>query len=250
MADIPGAESPDEWPGALDEHRPRPTARVPPLPRTQQLCQTLVREVGLDGAAAAMITDSGARDLVHATDPVSAHLDELQFSLAEGPCLDAYTRRAPVLAPDLTDGPSRARWPAFAEAASAAGAAATFAFPMMSGDVCFGVLELYRREPGPLAAAALATVEAGVDALTRVALEEIFGSAETDENLSSWPARLTTAHAEVHQAAGMVAVHLQVGVDDAFARLRAAAYSRGTSLSELARGVLDGQTRMDKDTSP
>lgn len=54
------------------------------VPRTQQLCEELVRSLALDGAAVAMITDTGERDLVHATDPVIAHLDELQFTLTEG----------------------------------------------------------------------------------------------------------------------------------------------------------------------
>lgn len=245
MAYVHGADGRDGWPGALDDPRPEPAAWVLPLPRTHQLCQTLARGLGLDGGAVAMMTDTGERDLVHATDPVSAHLDELQFSLAEGPCVDACTGRVPVLAPDLAALACRVQWPVFAEAASAAGAAATFAFPMMSGGVCFGVLELYRRATGPLDAAALSTVEAGVAALTRVALDEILGSADADGHPHSWPARLTTAHAEVHQAAGMVSVHLRVSVDDAFARLRGAAYSRGTSLTELARGVLTGLTRLD-----
>jgi hypothetical protein len=237
----------EPWPGALEDHRPQPRGWVRSVPRTQQLCQALAAAVELDGAAVAMITKAGERDLVHATDPVIGHLDELQFTLAEGPCLDAHATGAPVLAHDLTDTGSRARWPVFALEASAAGAAAAFAFPMVSAEVGFGVLELYRRTPGPLGAADLETVLAAVEAVTRVALDELFGSPATEAHPHSWPGRLSTAHAGVHQAAGMVAVHLGVSIPDAMARLRAAAYSQGTSLAELADRVLTGTTRLDKD---
>lgn len=94
-----------------------------------------------------MIGDTGERDLVHATDPVVAHLDELQFTLADGPCLDACGSVAPVLVDDLRGGSSRTRWPVFAQEACAAGAVAVFAFPLVTGAVGFGVLELDRRHP-------------------------------------------------------------------------------------------------------
>lgn len=236
-----------EWPGALDEHRPATEGDRWAVPATQQLSATLVRALGLDGAAVAMIGDTGERDLVHATDPVIALLDELQFTLAEGPCLDAYSSVAPVLVDDLREEGCRTRWPVFAQEAYAAGAVAVFAFPMVTGAVCFGVLELYRRTPGPLAAQAQRTAGDAVEALTKVALTELLGP-ETDLE-SSWPARLTVEHAEVHQAAGMVAVHLGTSVPDAMARLRATAYTQSTSLTELAHRVLTGQTRLDKDTS-
>lgn len=201
----------------------------------------------MGGAAVAMISDAGERDLVHATDPVIAQLDELQFTLAEGPCLDAYRTRAPMLAPNLLDPGSRDRWPSFAQEASAAGAGAVFAFPLVTEAVCFGVLEFYRPTPGRLAEQQLHTVTVSVEALTRVALAELFGADSTQADPHSWPAGLTAEHAEVHQAAGMVAVHLGTSVVDALARLRAAAYSDNTSLTELAHRVLTGQTRVDKD---
>lgn len=245
--DSGGGSRDREWPGALHEHRPATDSDRRAVPATQQLSTTLVRALSLDGAAVAMISDTGERDLVHATDPLIAQLDELQFTLAEGPCLDAYGSAAPVLVADLLDDDSQQRWPVFAQEASNAGASAVFAFPLVTGDVCFGVLELYRRSPGPLAATAVETVVVAVEALSKVALAELLGPAPDLD--SSWPARLTMEHAEVHQAAGMVAVQLSTSVPDAMARLRASAYSQNTSLTELAHRVLTGQTRLDKDTS-
>ena len=55
------------------------------------------------------------------TDEVSEQLAELQLTLGEGPLLDASASGGPVLASDLADGESRARWPAFAPAAAGPG---------------------------------------------------------------------------------------------------------------------------------
>lgn len=238
-------DRPDPTPGEQAPLRDHPSRT---LPRTEQLCQTLVEALGMDGASVAMITDTGSRDLVHASDPLVAHLDELQFTLAEGPCLDAYRTLAPVLIERLEDEGSRAVWPVFALQASVAGADAVFAFPLLVGDSCFGVLELYRRTPGPLSAASLETVQVAVDAVTQVALDELSASGAASAEPSSWPGRLTDGHAGAHQAAGMVAVHLGTDVEDAMARLRAAAFSQELSLAELAERVLSSSTRLDKDT--
>ena len=128
-----------------------------------------------------------------------------------------------------------------------AGAVAVFAFPLFASDVCFGVLELYRRTPGDLDDEARLTVEATRDAIVRIALEELLGPDATTARPHSWPAQLTAAHAGVHQAAGMVAVQLEVSLETAMARLRAQAYSEGATLTELATRVLAGSTRLDKD---
>lgn len=230
-------------------HARRPSATPPAPNRTQWLCRAAVAELSVDGAAVAMVTPSGERDLVHATDAVIAHLDELQFSLAEGPCLDAVRTGFPVLVSDLRAGGAPARWPVFARDAEQAGAAAVFAYPLSLQAVTFGVLELYRRTPGPLRAGEDEAVASVQQAMARVALDELLGPPETAEDPHSWPARLTAAHARVHQAAGVVAVHHDLPVADALARLRAAAYTRGIPLTELADGVLAGRTELDKDPS-
>lgn len=118
------------------------------------------------------------------------------------------------------------------------------------GEVCFGVLELYRRVPGSLDTADARVIAVALEAMAGVALEELIGPAETPEQPHSWPGRLSAAHARVHQAAGMVAVHLDLSVDDALARMRATAYSQTIPLPELADSVITGHTRLGRDTPP
>jgi hypothetical protein len=78
--------------------------------------------------------------MVHGSDVVAARLGDLQFDLGEGPSVDAFRERQPVLVPDVGDSGAAAgeRWPAFAPAGLAAGARALFAFPLQLGAAQLG----------------------------------------------------------------------------------------------------------------
>src|SRR5947207_856068 len=62
-----------------------------------------------------------ARETVHATDAVAGELEELQLTLGQEPCVDAYTDGGPVLAVDLRARDYLPRWPAFPPAAGRGG---------------------------------------------------------------------------------------------------------------------------------
>jgi AmiR/NasT family two-component response regulator len=59
----------------------------------------------------------------------------------------------------------------------------------------------------------------------------------------SWSKR-----AEIHQATGMVIAQLGINPTDAFARLRAHAFTEGVSLGDVARDVVARRLHFTKDT--
>ncbi len=59
--------------------------------------------------------DANRLQTVCATDDVSEALETLQFTLGEGPCVQAVSTGRPVLVSDLR---RPTRWPRFAEAAN------------------------------------------------------------------------------------------------------------------------------------
>ncbi len=75
----------------------------------------------------------------------------MQYTLGEGPCVDAYQKDMVVSEPDLAD-PETVRWLAFTPPALQAGVRAVFGFPLRVGTVRLGALNLYRDRPGPLGA--------------------------------------------------------------------------------------------------
>ena len=73
---------------------------------------------------------------------------ELQFTLGEGPCLDAFLAGVPTFAVDLAN--RGGRWPMFSTQAAELGVLAEFSLPMRLGSAPVGVLDLSREEPGML----------------------------------------------------------------------------------------------------
>ena len=122
--------------------------------RSRHICQLCSQLLGVTGAGISMVTATGNRGVVCATDEVSARIEELQFTLGEGVCVEAVASGAPVMVADL-HGPGAAggeRWPAFMEGVAAAGVRAIFALPLRIGVVSVGALDLYRDVPGTLTA--------------------------------------------------------------------------------------------------
>ena len=89
------------------------------------------------------------RGSLSTTDDVSQLIEELQYTLGEGPCVDAYQQDSVVAEPDLAE-PVARRWPAFTPPALQAGVRAVFGFLLRVGTVRLGALNLYRDRPGLL----------------------------------------------------------------------------------------------------
>ena len=173
----------------------------------------------------------------------------LQFTLGEGPCVDAFAAAHPVLVPDLAAVPA-ARWPAFTRAAQAFDVRAVFAFPLRVGAAELGILNAYRREAGALdgrataLALAFAAVTVGALVDAQAGLSDP-APADGDGTMGG----VLGAQYVVYQAQGMTMVDLGVPLVDALARLRARAFAEGRPLHEIAQDVVDGRLRLDPDTS-
>jgi hypothetical protein len=210
-----------------------------------RVCRASVVLLSLRGAGLSLIADGELRRTAGVSDPGIAAVQELQLTLGEGPCIDASRTGAVVLEPDLAD-PVVVRWPAFAEAGVSAGVLALFAFPLEIGAIRIGVLVLYRDRPGALSEDELAYGLVLADVATHVILGLQAGAAADTsyEFLASEPPHWP----EIHQATGMLAVQLGVGLDEAFVRLRARAFADGRPLRVLAREVVDGHLRLRDST--
>ena len=209
------------------------------------------------GGAWVTATASGQPDFVmFVTDPVCERLSELQLTLGEGPCHDVLASAAPVLAADLGDAESSRRWPAFTSAAREHGAEAVFAFPLIVGAILPGVLGTYRRSAGPLAGGRLGDLLILSDAATLLLLDGADGrtTAPGGDGDGGWldgqSPDLALHRAEVDQATGMLTVQLGVTVAEAFARLRAYAYSEDRRLADVARDIVARRLRLDPDLDP
>ncbi len=180
---------------------------------------------------------------VCSTDELSALIEELQFTLGEGPCVDAHRQDRPAGEPDLAR-PHTPRWPAFSPHAVDAGVNAIFAFPLRLGGARLGALDLYRDQAGRL------TDEQHGDTL---AMADITTRAILAVQANAPPGRLATEledcadfHYVVHQASGMVAAQLEISVGEALIRLRAHAFGNDRRLAQVADDVVARTLRFDE----
>jgi len=204
------------------------------------LAVACVRSLPVSGVGLALMTDDGPAGIIAATDGAAMELEELQFTLGEGPCVDASQTGRPVLQPDLAR-TAPLRWPAFAGGALEAGVRALFAFPLRVGAIRVGVLDLYRDRAGPLSTDELAEALSFADAATLLLLHEQANTAAS----SAVP--VLDDRAEVHQATGVVSVQAAVGLAEALVLLRARAFADQRALGDLARDVLTGTESFRKD---
>lgn len=194
----------------------------------------------MSGAGIMLMSGDIPRGSLCTTDKVSALIEDLQYTLGEGPCVDAYRQNRPVLEPDLAH-PATSRWVAFGGPALDAGARAVFGFPLQVGAARLGALNLYRDRAGAL------TDHQHADALV---MADIAAQAVLVLQADAPPGKLAAAldtsadfHYVVHQAAGMVAAQLDVSVAQALIRLRAYAFGNNRPLHEVARDVVARELR-------
>lgn len=209
----------------------------------EQVCRACVVGLDVDGAAISLLTASSARETLCATDATVELLEDLQFSLGEGVCMEAAVTGRPVLVPDLHHSTEVSRWPIFAAAVvDQSEVGALFAVPLQWGTINLGVLDLYRRVPGSLSDAQLRDAVGAADVAALM-----FLGVRTDPGDGAWLDHSVHGRAEIHQATGMVLAQLGVNATDALARMRAYAFVEQRLLSDVAHDVVARRLRFTQD---
>ena len=201
-----------------------------------RICRACVDGLGVDGAAISLLTTSAARQTLAATDEIAELLEDLQFTLNEGACVEAATTGRPVLVPDLRRGSEVAQWPVFAAAVmERSPVRALFALPLQWGAVNLGVLDLYRLTARGLDDEQLQDALSSADT---AALMMLGLRTDPDHGGAGWLDHAVAHRAEVHQATGMVSIQLDISAPEALARMRAHAFVHDRLLNDVARDVV------------
>ncbi|MER6954044.1 ANTAR domain-containing protein [Streptomyces sp. NPDC000618] len=235
--------------GLVAEEAARRGARVGVV----DVCTAAVAALPVGGAGLSAMSTAAASHPLCSTDDISEKLEELQLTLGEGPCVDAFARGSAVLTPDLLTVEPQEHWAVFAAAALEAGARAVFSLPLRMGAIRPGVLDLYAGVPTVLGTEELADALAFADLATLLLLGTRIDETGAPGDGPA-PDRgfedLGAYRAEIDQASGMLTVQLGVGIEEAFVRLRAHAYAQGRRLADVAADVVARRLRFPPDTEP
>jgi hypothetical protein len=227
--------------------------------------QSCVDGLDVDGGSISLLTATELRQTLWASDELAELLEDLQFSLGEGACVEAATTGRPVLVDDLHHSAEAARWPIFAAAvAERTPIRALFALPLQWGSIKLGVMDLYRLAAGGLSSA---QYRDAITAAETAALMMLGQRTDPDPSRhddpahrdghallaadgdgdGQWLEHAVSHRAEIHQATGMVLAQLGVSATEALARLRGHAFVEQRLLIDVARDVVARRLRFTEE---
>jgi hypothetical protein len=220
----------------------------------RRICRVCIAGLEVDGAVLSVLTATVSRTTLWASDATAELIEELQFTLNEGACMEAASTGRAVFVPDLHHATETARWPVFAAAvAERTPVRALFALPLQWGAVNLGVLDLYRVRPGGLTAVQYRDALSAADVAALMMLgqrtdpSDAGGIGDDDGTGGKWLDEASGHHAEVHQATGMVLAQLGISATEALARLRAHAFAEQRLLVDVARDVVARRLRFTEE---
>jgi hypothetical protein len=190
----------------------------------------------VDGAGISVFADP-VRVPVGASDDAAAVAERLQFTVGQGPCLDAHATGLPV---QVGEADLAGNWPVYYDRlVTRTPFRGVSAFPLAAELARTGSLDLFFRHPEPKGIGT-ADVDAVRGRITTELVNEelVSGGGQAPSWLDS-PA--ATARQQVLIAIGMASVALDLPTGDALAALRAYAYGHDTTLDELAADLVTGR---------
>ncbi|WP_091933923.1 GAF and ANTAR domain-containing protein [Blastococcus sp. DSM 46786] len=191
--------------------------------------------------ASVTILGDGRPSTVAASGELAVELDELQYRLGTGPCLDAATTGRPTV---VTDTRSEPRWPAFGAEAAARGCGSTLSYPLPVQELVSGSMNVYARD-FPVADDRTRSLVSRLAAYAVGPVSNMYlyeTAAERAEHLQA----ALEHRAAIDQAKGILMERHKLTADQAFQLLARVSMESNTKLRDVAaRFVLTGQLRPD-----
>ncbi len=193
---------------------------------------------GADGAGLTLL-EEGRADTIVATVPFVREIDDIQYSLNQGPCVSAAAEGRTVLSGSL--GGDR-RWPQFGSKVARLGVHSAVSLPLITpDDGVLGALNVYAHDKHVFdeRAAALGELFAGPAA---IAVQNAQVLAQTQRLTEQLRSALNT-RAVVERAVGIVMSRSGVDEHEALSRLRTLSQHEHRKLPQVAQQIVDEAVR-------
>lgn len=203
------------------------------------MCAAVRDGLGVDGATVSLLTDTPGRQLLAASDDAALCLEEIQFTVLEGPCISAAHTGEPVAVDDLAG--ELTPWPLFGAAMreKLPQVGSVYALPLFFGDYVLGSIDLLGLRSHALNAEGLDRASHAAEAVT-AALLPVREVIITGSQPPAWePEPVVRAHwFDTARAVVVLAGRRRLSHDDALAVMRAEAFRTGKTLADITEAIL------------
>lgn len=189
---------------------------------------------GCHAASVTKFDEDGMPATVVATDAATFELDQGQYQLAEGPCLNAA--RNQTINRCRIDEAEQA-WPEFTEIAASLGLRSYLSAGLVSDGRAVGALNLSSRD-----SAGFDSLDEAFIAMFSVPAAAVLVGRDRQERTSELVSQLEKAldsRAVIDQAVGVIMAQSQCRAEEAFERLRRASNNQNVKLRELATRIVE-----------
>jgi GAF domain-containing protein len=199
-----------------------------------ELTADCARLLDISSAGLLLADRHGVLHVLAASSEETRLLEIFQLQREQGPCLDCFRSKAPVIVESLIRDADK--WPQFAEAALNTGFRSVHAVPMRLRDNVLGTLGLFGTTAGALNEADLRLGQALAD-VASVALVQ-GRAAEDQATVNQQLQEALTSRIVLEQAKGLLAQLGDLDMNAAFAYLRRFSRDHNWRLSELAAALV------------
>lgn len=166
------------------------------------------------------------------TDDVVRDVDDAQYALEDGPCVQALHQRESTR---IDDTATDRRWPGFASAARELQVLSSCSVPLVVDGEALGVLNLYSRRTGAFRDSEPAAREYGAHAALALSnANRLRASVELTNQLE----QALVSRAAIEQAKGVLMAQMSITADDAFDELIRRSQSANRKLRDVANDIV------------
>ena len=204
-----------------DEDLSRPRTELLHLLKTEESWPETLERIAriacatIPGCSAGSVTlwREGQPYTVASSDELAQSIDDAQYDVMEGPCLDASRYGHTYVVDDMRDEP---RWPTFSGVAAQRGALSSMSVPLVPRDEPIGALNLYSTRPLGFEGAERAGRAFASQAAVAISNARLY---QASRALVEGLERALRESAEVEQAKGRLMAELGIPAEEAARRL-------------------------------
>jgi GAF domain-containing protein len=204
----------------------------------EQIVKVTHTVFSVDGAGLMLADADHHLRNVAASEDRMAHLEELQISYQEGPCITAFEDKVLVAAEDLASDP---RWPLFTAAAVKRSVRAVLASPIPYNQDAVGVVAVLSQERHPWSAEAELALLAFTDLAALLIATVMMGEQRT--LLATQLQSALNSRAVIEQAKGVLIGQQGLSAHAAYETLRAQARAERRKLAVVAAELVRSAVR-------